>query len=949
MRLTNKELIALHLLEFVKYAEALEVPAEMTQEGVARAIRIELPHFKQYVRPLVTEGLVRERTTHVKGGPRRRKVYDLTDAGKLFAIRLREKVKSEVVRVRDVSGVREARVAEVLEDATVRASILDVVHQAMETGVVDIATLGSRGRPSFVEMLGDAPKVEHFVGRQRELLAITQDDDGPRLTVVRGVAGIGKTSLAAKACELLRGRRNLSWHRVQPWDTHQSLLSGMGDFLAALGKPGLRSILRRDEGNRAAQILREDLPGTRAFLVFDDAHEAAREGLATFRLLKDVVADVTDCKVLVLARESLPFYDRRDVTLMGLVREIDLEGLASDEIDEFLSDRQRTPSLADIAHHLGGHPLFLELLRSSRHPLASRALSDIRRFVEEEVYAKISDAERRMMKLVSLYRVPVPRDALFPDSAVSHDVLMNLVNRSLIRPVGEGRFEAHDAIREFFATIVTPSEQQELGGFAVEQLRRLAAEADKAGDSLASIRSLSNALELSVSKDKRAGLLEALGDAHERISALSLALAAYREALQVTSGPQMLARLHRKMAQWHHSGEVGELDRSFEEVEAGLAALGEISSAERGWLYVTRAHIEGHQGRYGRSKEDAEAALGVFRSFEVVAGEVSALQELAYTASFEGDGSRAERHLMSALELMDSNWVPPPSAPEWARNKLGQAADVHVMMMHNLLRSQKVEQAARHAAAVAGLIDEMDDPHERLVNLSRVAWFKTVLEADFQTAEDYSRQAFALARQVHNERYLASAETQLAFSAYFQGEIEEARRGFERAFGAFMAQGRHSDAIEPLYMSAECFLLQGNIDGFRRAVAAFDDPKIQGVVELWTSVVKACQGLDRLLAGDRQGFREAFTVALRSATEAITFPGEAPGGPLPYIAGSVPHLYYGAALEAIGEQQESREHLNRCLEVLRAHSHKARLTVAGDRRRRLAEVLRHAVGTVKVS
>jgi hypothetical protein len=177
-----------------------------------------------------------------------------------------------------------------------------------------------------------------------------------------------------------------------------------------------------------------------------------------------------------------------------------------------------------------------------------------------------------------------------------------------------------------------------------------------------------------------------------------------------------------------------------------------------------------------------------------------------------------------------------------------------------------------------------------------------------------------------------------------------------------MAQGRGGAAIEPLYLLAECSLLQGDIEGFRRAVVRFDDPKLQGDVGPWTSVIKACQGLDRLLAGDQPGFREAFAVSLQSADEAFVSEREAGGymvsrrvrwsdsvpllhmgGPLPYVAGSVPHLYYGAALAAIGEAQESEEHFARALQVLRTYSHKARLIVASDRQRRLAEVLRQSV------
>src|SRR3972149_1562814 len=113
VRLTAKERILLHLLEHVKDAGAVEVVPEMTQEGISEAAGIDLRHFTQYVRPLVEEGLVRERTAHGKGDRQRRRVYALTEAGRMQAVRLRENLRAERVRVRDGDLTREMAVSEV--------------------------------------------------------------------------------------------------------------------------------------------------------------------------------------------------------------------------------------------------------------------------------------------------------------------------------------------------------------------------------------------------------------------------------------------------------------------------------------------------------------------------------------------------------------------------------------------------------------------------------------------------------------------------------------------------------------------------------------------------------------------------------------------------------------------------------------------------------------------
>ena len=132
IRLTAKERVLLHLLEHAKHAGAVEVVPEMTQEGISEAAGIDLRHFTQYVRPLVEEGLVRERMAHVRGMRQRRKVYDLTDAGKMQAVRLRDKLKSETLRIRDGEGVREESVSQVLKEVAGKASILNKEPLAFE-------------------------------------------------------------------------------------------------------------------------------------------------------------------------------------------------------------------------------------------------------------------------------------------------------------------------------------------------------------------------------------------------------------------------------------------------------------------------------------------------------------------------------------------------------------------------------------------------------------------------------------------------------------------------------------------------------------------------------------------------------------------------------------------------------------------------------------------------
>ena len=245
IRLTAKDRVLLHIAEHPVDAEAPTVPAALTQEGIAEHSGFARRHFSILVGPLLRDGLLRERVAHVLGIRQRRKVYELTWSGRLEATRLRQTLESEMVPVQNDGRLLEARVSTLIEESGGTPSLARIAVQLSRNGFVDRGLLAA-GSPR-VEMLADAPRVGRFVGRTAELAEILKEDRGARITVVQGIAGIGKTSLAAQVCHDLRGRTNLFWHRVRPWDTFESILSSLSRFLSALG---LKSLAGTSRPNR---------------------------------------------------------------------------------------------------------------------------------------------------------------------------------------------------------------------------------------------------------------------------------------------------------------------------------------------------------------------------------------------------------------------------------------------------------------------------------------------------------------------------------------------------------------------------------------------------------------------------------------------------------------------------------------------------------------------------
>lgn len=143
MRITTKERILLHLMQYARNTEELEAPPDLTQEGIAAAVWIDQRHLSQYVDPLLQDGLVRVQTAHVRNGHQRRKVYRLTETGRRIALRLQARAESEVVPVWDGENVWEVRVGDILVKRQGKAHVLDVARHLAEAGVVDFAALGA--------------------------------------------------------------------------------------------------------------------------------------------------------------------------------------------------------------------------------------------------------------------------------------------------------------------------------------------------------------------------------------------------------------------------------------------------------------------------------------------------------------------------------------------------------------------------------------------------------------------------------------------------------------------------------------------------------------------------------------------------------------------------------------------------------------------------------------
>ncbi|MEA3200808.1 MAG: hypothetical protein QOE90_2236 [Thermoplasmata archaeon] len=232
MSLTLSRRVVAHLAVHPVPEGAGSVPREVTQDGIAESLGVQVAHVSRALKGLVAEGLVHAYLAHPKGARRRSRAHVLTDAGYALARSLPKEPPATVTR---------------------RA-------------------------PAQVP----APRVP--AGRERafeELVALYDSalKEGPRIGLVEGAAGMGKSRLlAAFAAEAQRrGARVLSGASV-PVGGEQWL----GPLAAALAPLGLDARLRARPGGtpreRAMEAARETvLVGAQSaplVVLLDDLHHA---------------------------------------------------------------------------------------------------------------------------------------------------------------------------------------------------------------------------------------------------------------------------------------------------------------------------------------------------------------------------------------------------------------------------------------------------------------------------------------------------------------------------------------------------------------------------------------------------------------------------------------------------------------------------------------------------
>jgi len=478
--LTIEEKISLVLLDNLRYVDDFEVPPAVTQEGLAVRTNTARPNIARSLKKMEEKGAVFCRLAHIRGHRRRKKAYFMEPG----AVTRAEKLKERLGGLKVKYGGKEEKLMGV--SGRTGTSVLELyltLNEELEVG----EGIGRKTEDAIGPVLKQPGRTSDtkrpFIGRDDELRGLGEwgKDKNCPVMVVHGLAGMGKTTLAAEFIGSYVGGRKAWFGFVEGGEIggelHHLVLVLRSSKVPC---PNLERVASGDIRSAGPMDISTslvlDLSSERGtLLVLDDLHLASEQMKSALGAL--VRSGMGGFKLLATSRARGGFYTRRDVISGGRVREIHLHGLDERSALSILERKGVDRITArSVYERCSGHPMVLDLLSMEGEraidPEKGDMPTDVDDFFREEIIQGLTGGQLRAAKFISVFRLPLARgsEVLRRGNINPHSLDWLADNSILVR--GGGSFTVHRAIRGAISDRIDGETWREFNSLAADHYLR---------------------------------------------------------------------------------------------------------------------------------------------------------------------------------------------------------------------------------------------------------------------------------------------------------------------------------------------------------------------------------------------------------------------------------------------------------------------------------------------
>jgi tetratricopeptide (TPR) repeat protein len=310
-----------------------------------------------------------------------------------------------------------------------------------------------------------------------------------------------------------------------------------------------------------------------------------------------------------------------------------------------------------------GHPLLLNLMARGG---AVQAKGDVVSFIEREVYSSLSADEMSLLELLSVYRHPVPVEAL---KVRDYGLIANMRRKALVTEQEEGVW-THDLLREFFASHMASEDRV--------AMHRIAAEYCERQDGVEwSLEALHHWIESGewggAYRVAIAGAVELAkefpAEANSYLSRMDLSKLSARERAEI-----LFIR-----------GQIGQTlgmhETALSDFEDSLQFLGDADPSKKALVLGAKAAMQSEAQRWNESLSSHQNALRIYERFDDREGQAREWMNIGGVYRRKGDFPRARNAYEKALFLSTKAENRTSQAAclnnlgllEWNEGKLGEA------------------------------------------------------------------------------------------------------------------------------------------------------------------------------------------------------------------------------------------------------------------------------------